>query len=79
MVPFLASANHYFVCATLTRDAEPRWAGSLGDLLVCRASAWAHDGAASAAVPGRALQPRRRRNHFELLNHPAIYEQIAAG
>ncbi len=72
-IPFLTSANHYFVCATLN---EP-FGRIVGDLLVMRASAW-----------GQTRRGERLRfpvdnyrhfggvNHFQLLNHPAIYDQI---
>jgi pimeloyl-ACP methyl ester carboxylesterase len=72
-VPFLTTANHYFVCATLN---EPL-GRIVGDLLVMRASAW-----------GQTRRGERMRfpvdhyrhfaglNHFQLLNHPAIYDQI---
>jgi pimeloyl-ACP methyl ester carboxylesterase len=72
-IPFLTSANHYFVCATVS---EP-FGRIVGDLLVMRASAW-----------GQTKRGERMRfpvdhyrhfsgvNHFQLLNHPAIYDQI---
>jgi pimeloyl-ACP methyl ester carboxylesterase len=72
-VPFLTTANHYFVCATLN---EP-FGRLIGDMLVMRASAW-----------GQTRRGERMRfpvdhyrhfgglNHFQLLNHPAIYDQI---
>ena len=44
VVPFLTSANHYFVSATLTRDADARLGRLVGDLLVLRPSAWSHEG-----------------------------------
>jgi pimeloyl-ACP methyl ester carboxylesterase len=75
-VPFLEHATYYFVGATLTRDARHPVGMLVGDLLVQFASA-----------SGRG---RRRRipfeldngrhfgglNHFDLLNHPDVYEQI---
>jgi len=75
-VPFLPSANYYFVGATLTRDPDHPAARVVGDLLVQFASASGNG-------------PRRRIpfevdngchvggiNHFQLLNHPAVYEQL---
>jgi pimeloyl-ACP methyl ester carboxylesterase len=76
-VPFLTSANHYFVSASITRDADAPLGRIVGDLLVLRASAWSHAG------PGERTQfpvDRYRHvggaTHFDLLNHPAIYDQI---
>lgn len=76
-IPFLPSARHYFICATLTRDARAPVGRILGDLLVLKPSAWA----------GQARGKRLRfpiehyhhvggANHFDLLNHPAIYAQM---
>jgi PGAP1-like protein len=76
-IPFLESANHYFVCATVAADADAPLSRIIGDLLVLRSSAFS--------------QPRRGERlqfavdhyhhvggatHFDLLHHPAIYEQI---
>jgi triacylglycerol esterase/lipase EstA (alpha/beta hydrolase family) len=76
-IPFLETANHYFVCATLSRDPNTTTARIIGDLLVLQPSAWAH----------RKRGERMRfavehyshvggANHFAVLNHPAIYAQI---
>jgi pimeloyl-ACP methyl ester carboxylesterase len=75
-VPFLPGANYYFVGATLTRDPDSRVARVVGDLLVQFSSASGNG-------------PRRRIpfevdnghhiggiNHLQLLNHPAVYEQL---
>jgi pimeloyl-ACP methyl ester carboxylesterase len=77
VVPFLDSANHYFVSATLTRDAEHPVGRLVGDLLVRRSSAWSHGG------HGERLQfaidhysHLGGATHFELLNHPAVYAQL---
>jgi pimeloyl-ACP methyl ester carboxylesterase len=75
-VPFLPSAAYYFVGATVARDAEGLLGRVLGDLLV--------------QLPSASGQGPRRRvpfeldnglqlggvNHMQLLNHPAVYEQI---
>jgi pimeloyl-ACP methyl ester carboxylesterase len=77
-VPFLEGAAYYFVGATLTRDANHPLGSVVGDLLV--------------RFPSASGQGRRRRipfeiengrhmggvNHFQLLNHPDVYEQIRA-
>jgi pimeloyl-ACP methyl ester carboxylesterase len=78
-IPFLDCANHYFVAATLTRDPDSRVANVIGDMLVSRPSAW-----------GERRRGERLRfdldnyrsvgpaNHFDLLNHPAIGDQLVA-
>jgi hypothetical protein len=77
-VPFMEHANYYFVGATLTQDPAHPVGRLAGDLLVQLSSA-----------SGRG---RRRRipfeldkgrhfgglTHFDLLNHPGVYEQIRA-
>jgi pimeloyl-ACP methyl ester carboxylesterase len=77
VIPFLSCAKHYFICATVSRDADAPLGRIVGDLLVLRESAW-----------GQARRGERMQfpvdhychvgevNHFDLLNHPAIYEQI---
>jgi PGAP1-like protein len=77
VVPFLDTANHYYVSATLAREPDAGVGRLVGDLLVLHASAWAHEGR------GRRLQfPVDQYSHvggathFDLLNHPAVYEQI---
>jgi pimeloyl-ACP methyl ester carboxylesterase len=76
-VPFLRSANHYFVAATLSRDANAPVGRAMGDLLVLRASAWAHEGRGQKLrFPVEHYSHLGGANHFELLNHPAVYEQI---
>lgn len=77
VVPFLTSANHYFVCATLTREAEARVGRIVGDLLVLRASAWSHEGhGEQMQFPIDHYTHLGSATHFDLLNHPAIYGQI---
>jgi pimeloyl-ACP methyl ester carboxylesterase len=78
VVPFLESANHYFVSATVTRDAEHPLGRLVGDLLVRRSSAWSHEGR------GEQLQFALDHythlggaTHFDLLNHPAVYAQLS--
>jgi pimeloyl-ACP methyl ester carboxylesterase len=73
-VPFLDCATYYFVGATLGRSPD----SPIGDLLV--------------RFPSASGSGRRRRipfevdngmhlggaNHFQLLNHPAVYDQIVS-
>jgi hypothetical protein len=75
-VPFLPGASYYFVAATLTRDADHPLGRVVGDLLV--------------RFPSASGNGRRRRiafeldngrhlgglNHFQLLNHPAVYAEL---
>jgi pimeloyl-ACP methyl ester carboxylesterase len=77
-VPFLPGARFYFVAATLSRRPGDPLGAILGDLLV--------------RVPSASGEGRRRRvgfaiedghhlgglTHFDLLNHPAVYEQMRA-
>ena len=73
---FIASADHYFVAATLTRDPSSQVANTIGDLLVSRPSAWAE-------TPGEGLRfdvdnyiSIGPANHFDLFNHPAVADQL---
>ncbi len=79
-IPFLETANHYFVSATLSRDADAPVGRLIGDLLVLRPSAWAHGKNQKRSermrFPIDHYQHVGGANHFDLLNHPAIYEQI---
>ena len=73
-VPFLPDATYCFVAATL----RPPLGTLVGDLLVMRGSA---SGSGRARrIPfeidnGRHLDGL---NHFQLLDHPSVYEQIRA-
>ncbi len=76
-IPFLPTANHYFVAATLTRDANAPLGRVMGDLLVLRASAWAHPGRGhKLRFPVEHYTHLGGAHHFDLLNHPAIYDQV---
>ncbi len=74
-VPFLPDANYYFVGATL--DDGPL--GSLiGDLLVRIPSASGRGTGRGRRIPFEVDNGCELRGltHFDLLNHPAVYEQI---
>ena len=76
-VPFLATARHYFICATLTREADAVASRIIGDLLVLRPSAWAHESNAKRLrFPIEHYYHLGKANHFDLLNHPAIFDQM---
>jgi pimeloyl-ACP methyl ester carboxylesterase len=78
-IPFLSCANHYFVSATASRELDAPVGRIVGDLLVLHPSAW---GLARRGQRLRFPVEQYRHiggaNHFDLLNHPAIYEQICA-
>ena len=77
-IPFLDSAAHYFVAATVTKNPNHPLGLLIGDTLVRFPSA-----AGRAASPARRV-PFRDENghhlgamtHLRLLNHPAVYDQI---
>jgi pimeloyl-ACP methyl ester carboxylesterase len=76
-IPFLPTARHYFICATLSREADAPVGRIIGDLLVLRPSAWAHEGRGKRMqFPIEHYHHIGGANHFDLLNHPAIYAQI---
>jgi pimeloyl-ACP methyl ester carboxylesterase len=63
-IPFLPSASYYFVSAD-------------GLAPVGRASAWAHPGGGQPMrFPVHHYREIRGVGHFDLLNHPAVYETI---
>jgi pimeloyl-ACP methyl ester carboxylesterase len=77
-VPFLRGARFYFVAATLSRGAGDPLGAILGDLLVRVPSA---AGAGRKRKIGFAIEDGHHLGgitHFDLLNHPAVYDQIRA-
>lgn len=75
-VPLLETAAHYFVAATVTRDPRHPLGVAVGDLLVREASAFGRGRLRRIRFPlenGRHFGPM---NHFDLLNHPDLYEQM---
>jgi pimeloyl-ACP methyl ester carboxylesterase len=76
-IPFLPTARHYFICATLTREADATVGRIIGDLLVLQPSAWAHEGRGKRMrFPIEHYYHLGQANHFDLLNHPAIFDQM---
>ena len=71
-IPYLKHASHYFVCATVFEPAGR----IVGDLLVLRASAWGQRRGQRVRFPIDNYYGVRDAHHFDLLNHPAIYDQI---
>jgi pimeloyl-ACP methyl ester carboxylesterase len=76
-VPFLPTARHYFICATLTREPDAAVGRIIGDLLVLRPSAWAREERGKRMrFPIEHYHHLGGASHFDLLNHPAIYAQM---
>ena len=72
------TAAYYFVGATLARDTQGPLASLVGDLLVRFPSA---SGSGRHRRIPFEIENRRHLggiNHFQLLNHPAVYGQIRA-
>jgi pimeloyl-ACP methyl ester carboxylesterase len=77
-VPFLPAANYYFIGATLTREHDSRLGRAVGDVLVQYVSA--SGSGPKRRIPFEADNGHHigRMNHMQLLNHPAVYDQIRA-
>ncbi len=73
--PFLPDANYYFIAATLY---EGRLGSVLGDLLVRIPSASGRGTGKGRHIPFEVDNGHELLgiNHFDLLNHPAVYEQL---
>jgi pimeloyl-ACP methyl ester carboxylesterase len=79
-IPFLDSATHYFVAATLTRSPHHPVALLLGDTLVRFPSASGRGTPRARRIPFRDAHGRHvgAMSHMRLLNHPAVYAQLRA-
>jgi pimeloyl-ACP methyl ester carboxylesterase len=77
-VPFLDTATYYFVGATLSREHSHPLGQVVGDLLVRLPSASGRG--RRRTIPFEAGNGRHLGGltHFDLLNHPAVYEQLHA-
>ncbi len=76
-IPFLPTARHYFICATLSREPDAPVGRIIGDLLVLPPSAWAHEGRGTRMrFPIEHYYHLGKASHFDLLNHPAIFDQM---
>jgi pimeloyl-ACP methyl ester carboxylesterase len=75
-VPFLPAANYYFIGAAL----NPPLGRVIGDLLVRMPSASGRGTGRGRRIPFELDNGHELAgvNHFELLNHPAVYEQLRA-
>ncbi len=76
-VPFLPDANYYFVCSNLYRGRMGAW---LGDLLVRVPSGSGRGDGKGRRIPFEVDNGHELTglNHFDLLGHPAVYEQLRA-
>jgi pimeloyl-ACP methyl ester carboxylesterase len=76
-VPFLPDANYYFIGATLS---EGPLGSLLGDLLVRIPSASGRGNGKGRRIPFEVDNGLELSGltHFDLLNHPAVYERIRA-
>ncbi len=74
-VPFLPEANYYFVGATLS---DGPLGALLGDLLVRLPSASGKGNGRGRSIPFEVDNGHELNglNHFDLLNHPAVYAQL---
>ena len=78
-VPLLATANHYVISATITRDPHSYVGRLVGDLLVQPASAAGrHRRRQHIPFPVDNAHHLVGLNHFQLLNHPAAYRALRA-
>lgn len=75
-VPFLPHAAYYFVSATLARDPDHPAAGMIGDLFVHPSSAAGRGEDRHLPFPAENGAHLGGLHHFDLLNHPAVYEQL---
>jgi pimeloyl-ACP methyl ester carboxylesterase len=79
-IPFLDSAVHYFVAATVTRSPDHPVAWLLGDTLVRLPSASGRGAPPARRIPFRDGHGRHvgALGHLRLVNHAAVYEQLRA-
>ncbi|MFL5860839.1 MAG: esterase/lipase family protein, partial [Solirubrobacteraceae bacterium] len=76
-IPFLQTADHYFVSASLTREPDAPLGRLLGDMLVLRPSAWSQSRRGTRVqFPIDQYAHIGGATHLDLLNHPSVYEQI---
>jgi pimeloyl-ACP methyl ester carboxylesterase len=77
-VPFVDTATYYFVGATLSREHSHPLGHVVGDLLVRLPSASGRG--RRRTIPFEADKGRHLGGltHFDLLNHPTVYEQLHA-
>lgn len=76
-VPLLPGASHYAISAVISADPESPLGTLVGDLLVQPASAHGRRGPRQH-IPFSVEESRRHggMNHFDLLNHPDVWESM---
>jgi pimeloyl-ACP methyl ester carboxylesterase len=75
-VPLLPGCNHTFITATVTRDPDHPVGRMLGDLLVRVDSASGRHRTRTIPVAPESVVHVGGLTHFDLLDHPLVYEQI---
>ncbi len=72
----LPNARYRLVAATLTRSSRSVTSATIGDLLVPYASALGRDRGGAEMFPGAATLHVPGADHFDLLNHDAVYAAL---
>lgn len=75
-VPLLPTCTHTFIAATITRDGTHPVGRLAGDLLVRTESAGGRSRQRSIPVDAGSLVHVGGLTHFDLLDHPAVYEHL---
>ena len=76
-IPFLATAQPLLHLRHADARADAPVGRIIGDLLVLQPSAWAHEGRGERLrFPVEHYHHVGGANHFDLLNHPAIFDQM---
>ena len=75
-LPLLEGCTHTFITATLTRDPSHPLGWIAGDLLVRTDSAAGHHRTRAVPVDADSVVHIGGLNHFDLLDHPLVYEQL---
>ncbi|MFI1994541.1 esterase/lipase family protein [Actinoplanes sp. NPDC020271] len=77
-VPFLPGAHHYFIGATLGGRPHDPLAAVVGDLLVPFSSAAGRGDRRRLPFPAGNGRHLGGLHHLDLLNHPAVHDQVCA-
>jgi pimeloyl-ACP methyl ester carboxylesterase len=75
-VPLLPHAAHYFIAATVTQGRSNPLAGAVGDLFVRFPSAAGNGRLRRIPFESNNGRHLGGLHHFDLLNHPDVYEQL---
>ena len=77
-IPFLDSAMHYFIAATVTENPHHPLGLLIGDTLVRFPSASGRGAGTAKRIPFRDEHGHHlgAMTHLRLLNHPAVYDQM---